>query len=102
MAIISKLPLQLQAPLPSPYPLIIVINGPSCVSKDAFIVRLCKSHHYLHFDIIATMHPRCSAEVDRKDYLFLEMVELEKLLEYMLFVFVAAKSEMVLMERLVD
>ncbi|TKY49932.1 Guanylate kinase 3 [Spatholobus suberectus] len=48
------------------------------------------------------MHPRCSAEVDRKDYLFLEMVKLEKLLEYVLFVFVAAKSEMVLMERLVN
>ncbi|TKY45923.1 Guanylate kinase 3 [Spatholobus suberectus] len=37
--------------------------------------------------------------VDRKDYLFLEMVEHEKLLEYVLFVFVAAESEMALLER---
>ncbi|TKY66466.1 Guanylate kinase 3 [Spatholobus suberectus] len=48
------------------------------------------------------MRPQCSVDVDGKDYLFLEMVDRKKLLEYVLFVFVVAKSEMVLVERLVD
>ena len=68
-------------PLPSkPPPLVIVLSGPSGVGKDFIMGRLKEHDLPLAFITTCTTRPRRPAEVDGKDYRFLEHTEFERLL----------------------
>lgn len=75
---------------PQPYPMIMVISGPSGVGKDAVIKRLREVRENLHFVVTATSRPMRPGEVNGKDYIFvtkeefLAMVDKDDLLEYAL------------------
>ncbi len=72
----------------TPFPLLIVISGPSGVGKDSVLQRMKERELPFHFVVTATTRPRRSGEVHGKDYFFLtsdefaEMIDQGELLEY--------------------
>lgn len=56
----------------SPFPLFVVISGPSGVGKDSVLRRLHELARPYHFTVTATTRPRRPQEVHGRDYLFLQ------------------------------
>ncbi len=65
----------IQAALPIPAPLLIVISGFSGVGKDSVVKRMAELGYPFHFVITATTRPRRPNEIHGKDYYFLSEAE---------------------------
>ncbi len=71
-----------------PYPLLVVISGPSGVGKDSAIERMKERRLPFHFVVTATTRAPRPGEVHGHDYFFLgkdefaEMIDKDELLEY--------------------
>jgi len=78
----------IQAALPVPAPLLIVISGFSGVGKDSVVKRMAELEYPFHFVITATTRPRRPNEIHGKDYYFLseaeflDMLARDEFLEY--------------------
>ena len=68
---------KIQAALPAPTPLLIVISGYSGVGKDTVIKRMKEMGHPFHFVVTATSRPPRQGEVPGVDYYFLSEQEFE-------------------------
>lgn len=66
---------------PIPYPLLIVISGPSGVGKDTVIRRMKERGLPFHFVVTATTRAPRPGEVDGQDYLFYSGKEFTQLME---------------------
>lgn len=65
----------IQAALPMPAPLLIVISGFSGVGKDSVVKRMAELGYPFHFVITATTRPCRPSEIHGKDYYFLSEAE---------------------------
>src|SRR6185436_17601776 len=71
-----------------PYPLLVVISGPSGVGKDSILMRMREIGFPFHFVVTATSRPMRPGERDGYDYHFVgkerfeEMIAQEELLEW--------------------
>lgn len=71
-----------------PYPLLVVISGPSGVGKDSILMRMRDIGFPFHFVVTATSRPQRTGERDGYDYYFVskerfeEMIAQEELLEW--------------------
>ncbi|GAB4188562.1 MAG: guanylate kinase [Roseiflexaceae bacterium] len=71
-----------------PYPLLVVISGPSGVGKDTLLMRMRELGFPFHFVVTATSRPIRPGERDGFDYHFVtkshfeQMIEREELLEF--------------------
>lgn len=71
-----------------PYPLLVVISGPSGVGKDSILMRMRDIGFLFHFVVTATSRPMRPGERDGYDYHFVskerfeEMIAREELLEW--------------------
>ncbi len=65
----------IQAALPIPAPLLIVISGFSGAGKDSVVKRMAELGYPFHFVITATTRPRRPEETHGKDYYFLSEAE---------------------------
>jgi guanylate kinase len=65
----------------SPFPLLVVLSGPSGVGKDAVITRMKKSGRPFHYVITATTRPKRSGEKNRVDYRFLTGKEFQQMID---------------------
>jgi guanylate kinase len=71
-----------------PYPLLVVLSGPSGVGKDSALMRMREFGFPFDFVVNATSRPKRVGEIDGYDYHFVskprfeEMIEQEELLEW--------------------
>jgi len=71
-----------------PYPLLVVLSGPSGVGKDSALMRMRELGFPFHFVVNATSRPRRVGEMEGYDYHFVssprfeEMIAQEELLEW--------------------
>lgn len=71
-----------------PFPLLIVISGPSGAGKDSLLQRMKERNLPFHFVVTATTRPPRPTEVHGRDYFFVSkeefarMIEQNELLEY--------------------
>lgn len=71
-----------------PYPLLVVLSGPSGVGKDSALMRMREFGFPFHFVVNATSRPQRVGEIDGYDYHFVskerfeEMIEQNELLEW--------------------
>jgi len=63
-----------------PFPLLVIISGPSGVGKDSVIKRMHELNHRFHFVVTATDRPPRPEEVDGIDYHFLNTGEFEEMI----------------------
>ncbi len=74
----------------APYPLLVVISGPSGVGKDSVLMRMRELGFPFHFVVTANSRPQRPGEIDGYDYHFVshdrfeEMIAQEELLEWAL------------------
>jgi guanylate kinase len=74
--------------LHKPYPLLIVISGPSGVGKDSVVQRMIERGFPFHFVVTATTRAKRENETNGKDYWFVSkdefarMIEADELIEY--------------------
>ena len=72
----------------SPFPLLIVLSGPSGVGKDAVLARMKKLERPFHYVITTTTRPKRTAEKNGVDYYFLsgkqfrQMIDKNQFLEW--------------------
>lgn len=71
---------KIQAALPAPTPLLIVISGYSGVGKDTVIKRMKELGHPFHFVVTSTSRPPRPGEVPGVDYYFYSPQEFEAIL----------------------
>ena len=71
-----------------PFPLLIVISGPSGVGKDSVLIRMKERKLPFHFVVTATTRPPRADEVHGKNYFFVSkeefahMIDQDELIEY--------------------
>jgi guanylate kinase len=66
---------------PVPYPLLVVISGPSGVGKDVTLKRMQEMGPPFHFVVTTTDRPQRPGEVDGVDYFFVSTAEFERMIE---------------------
>jgi guanylate kinase len=64
-----------------PYPLLIVISGPSGVGKDVTVKRMKERGMPFHFVVTATTRPKRPGEVHGVDYFFISVAEFADMIE---------------------
>ena len=64
-----------------PYPLLVVVSGPSGVGKDVTIQGLKEQGYPFHFVVTATSRPKREGEIEGRDYLFVSEEEFERMIE---------------------
>ena len=65
----------------SPFPLLIVLSGPSGVGKDAVLARMKKLERPFHYVITTTTRPKRAAEKNGVDYYFLSGKEFQQMID---------------------
>jgi len=65
----------------SPFPLLIVLSGPSGVGKDAVLARMKKLERPFHYVITTTTRPKRVAEKNGVDYHFLSGKEFQQMID---------------------
>ena len=68
-------------PAVSGQPIILIISGPSGVGKDAVLSRMRELHKDFHFLVTATTRMKRQGETEGKDYIFLNKLSFEKIVE---------------------
>lgn len=63
-----------------PFPLLVVLSGPSGVGKDAVLTRMKKSGRPFHYIITATTRPKRAREKNGIDYHFLSGKEFQQMI----------------------
>ena len=64
-----------------PFPLLIVLSGPSGVGKDAVLARMKKLERPFHYVITTTTRPKRAAEKNGVDYYFLSGKEFQQMID---------------------
>jgi guanylate kinase len=65
----------------SPFPLLIVLSGPSGVGKDAVLARMRKLERPFHYVITTTTRPQRAVEKNGVDYYFLSGKEFQQMID---------------------
>ena len=65
----------------SPFPLLVVLSGPSGVGKDAVLTRMKKLERPFHYVITTTTRPKRAAEKNGVDYYFLSGKEFQQMID---------------------
>ena len=65
----------------SPFPLLIVLSGPSGVGKDAVLARMKKLERPFHYVITTTTRPKRAVEKNGVDYYFLSGKEFQQMID---------------------
>jgi guanylate kinase len=64
-----------------PYPLLVVISGPSGVGKDTLLMRMRELGFPFHFVVTATSRPKRDGELDGHDYHFVTSEQFEQMID---------------------
>jgi len=65
----------------SPFPLLVVLSGPSGVGKDAVLTKMKKLGRPFHYIITATTRPKRAGEKNGVDYYFLSGKEFQQMID---------------------
>ncbi len=65
----------------SPFPLLVVLSGPSGVGKDAVLARMKKLGRPFHYVVTATTRPKRAQERNGVDYYFLSRKEFQEMID---------------------
>jgi guanylate kinase len=65
----------------SPWPLLVVLSGPSGVGKDAVLTRMKKLGRPFHYVITATTRPKRAGERDGVDYHFISREKFQQMID---------------------
>jgi len=63
-----------------PWPLLVILSGPSGVGKDAALMRMREIGFPFHFVVTATDRPKRTGEIEGVDYHFLSTEEFERMI----------------------